>query len=153
MLTVASLGWTTVYSFPRVEPLTLENLSDKAGWKSFHPGKTPASRHPSMCPTVIIGCFPWFFLLSPCHRTHVGSSRWELTQLFPWMTAIVLFCFLLTLLSLFIPFLLCLDKKVIYSYLWAQFSCWSSVILFLLHIMIISLLYLKLISSIPMLLG
>lgn len=81
-----------------------------------------------MCP-VITDCFLWFFLLSSCHRTCIDSSRWELTQLFSWMAAIFLFCFILTLLSLFIHFILCQDKKVIYSYLWTQIlplvSCYS----------------------------
>lgn len=73
-----------------------------------------------MHPAVITHCFPWFFLLSLCHRTLVSSIRWETTQLFLWMVAMFLFCFLLTLLSSFILFLLCLDKEAIYSYLWSQ---------------------------------
>lgn len=72
-----------------------------------------------MCPAVITHWSPWLFLLSSCHRTLVCSTRWELTQLFLWMAAMFLFCFLLTLLSSFILFLLCLDKKVIYDYLWS----------------------------------
>ena len=73
-----------------------------------------------MHPAVITHCFLWFFLLSLCHRTLVSSIRWETTQLFLWMVAMFLFCFLLTLLSSFILFLLCLDKEAIYSYLWSQ---------------------------------
>lgn len=86
----------------------------------FYPRKFLAPQLPFMLPTVITHCFPWFFLLSPCHRTLVSSIRWETTQLFLWMAAMFLFCFLLTLLSSLILFLLYLDKEVIYSYLWSQ---------------------------------
>lgn len=105
-------------------------VSNRASWKSSHCySQDPlVPLLPFLCP-VITDCFLWFFLLSSCHRTCIDSSRWELTQLFSWMAAIFLFCFILTLLSLFIHFLLCQDKKVIYSYLWTQIlplvSCYS----------------------------
>lgn len=43
----------------------------------FYPRKFLAPQLPFMLPTVITHCFPWFFLLSPCHRTLVSSIRWE----------------------------------------------------------------------------
>lgn len=70
-----------------------------------------------MCP--VINCFPWFFLLSPHHRTPVNSTRWELVQLYLMMAAILLYYFLVALLSSFIHFLLCLDRKITYSYLFS----------------------------------
>lgn len=119
----------------------------------FYPRKFLAPQLPFMLPTVITHCFPWFFLLSPCHRTLVSSIRWETTQLFLWMAAMFLFCFLLTLLSSSILFLLYLDKEVIYSYLWSQIFLLVFYYFFPLHILIISFLCLKFIRGIPMFLG
>lgn len=109
---------------------------------------------PFMSPAVITYCFPGSFFCLYVTEPLLSSIRWETTQLFLWMAAMFLFCFLLTLLSSFILFLFMSRQgshlQIIYG---LKFSCWSSITLFLLHILIISFLCLKFIRSIPMFLG